>query len=97
MALGGLPSRLFEFRYLKGKINEEWDREFLDRFIANDREALISYSDEETYRDGGQGGFEIRTFISIAAACEGCKGELWYYAPIPIYAVGCTVAAISLN
>ena len=80
-----------------GKINEEWDREFLDRFVANDKEALISYTDEETYRDGGQGGFEIRTFISIAAACEGRKGELWYYAPIPIYAVGCTVAVISLH
>jgi 2,3-dihydroxyphenylpropionate 1,2-dioxygenase len=75
-----------------GKINEEWDREFLDRFINDRRDEMISYTDEETYRDGGQGGFEIRTFIAVAGATEGKKGELWYYAPIPIFAVGCTVA-----
>src|SRR5258707_1356443 len=44
-----------------GKINEAWDREFLRRWAANDREALLSYSDAEIYRDAGQGGFEIRT------------------------------------
>lgn len=79
-----------------GKINEDWDREFLDRFIANDRAALLSYSDEETYRDGGQGGFEIRTFIAIAGATEGTTGEVWFYAPIPIFAVGCTVATMAV-
>ena len=80
-----------------GKINEDWDREFLDRFIANDRTALLSYSDEETYRDGGQGGFEIRTFIAIAGATEGTTGEVWFYAPIPIFAVGCTVATMAVS
>ena len=80
-----------------GKINEEWDREFLDRFIRNDRDALLSYTDEETYRDGGQGGFEIRTFISVAAAADGAAGDIWCYEPIPIFAVGCTVAAMGIT
>jgi len=80
-----------------GKINEPWDREFLDRLMRNDREALLSYSDEETYRDGGQGGFEIRTFIAVAAAAAGL-GELQFYtAELPIFAVGCTVAKFSLT
>ena len=57
-----------------GTINEDWDREFLERWCANDREALCGYSDEETYRDGGQGGFEIRTFVVVAGACEGARG-----------------------
>ena len=69
-----------------GKINEAWDREFLDRWLRNDREALTSYSDEETLRDAGQGGFEIRTLISVAGACEGSSGELWFCEPIPIFA-----------
>jgi len=34
-----------------GKINESWDREFLRRWQANDKQALLSYSDEATYRD----------------------------------------------
>jgi aromatic ring-opening dioxygenase catalytic subunit (LigB family) len=80
-----------------GKINEEFDREFLERFVANDIEGLLSYTDDETYERAGQGGFEIRTFVAIAGACEGATGDLWFYAPIPIYAVGCTVAAMDVR
>ena len=80
-----------------GKINEAWDRDFLRRFLANDRAALVSYSDEETLRDAGQGGFEIRTFLTVAGATEGATGELLFYAPIPIFAVGCTVATMAVK
>ena len=80
-----------------GKINEEWDRQFLDHFVNNRRDSLLSYTDEETYRDAGQGGFEIRTFITVAGATEGATGDLWFYAPIPIFAVGCTVATMALQ
>jgi aromatic ring-opening dioxygenase catalytic subunit (LigB family) len=79
-----------------GKINEQWDREFLRRWQSNDKPAMLSYTDESTYREAGQGGFEIRTFISIAAAARG-RGELQYYRPIPIFAVGCTVATMSIG
>ena len=80
-----------------GKINEEWDREFLDRLMRQDKEALLSYTNEETYRDGGQGGFEIRTYIAAAAAAGG-KGDLQYYtAELPIFAVGCTVARFEIT
>jgi aromatic ring-opening dioxygenase catalytic subunit (LigB family) len=78
-----------------GKINEQWDREFLRRWQLNDKPAILSYTDEGTYRDAGQGGFEIRTFISIAAAARG-SGQIRYYRPIPIFAVGCTVATMSI-
>jgi 2,3-dihydroxyphenylpropionate 1,2-dioxygenase len=80
-----------------GVINESWDRDFLARFVANDRAALISYTDEDTLRDAGQGGFEIRTFLTVAGATEGARGELLFYAPIPIFAVGCTVATMSVR
>jgi hypothetical protein len=78
-----------------GKINEEWDREFLRRWQANDKPAMLSYTDEATYRDAGQGGFEIRTFISIASAAQGL-GKLQYYRPIPIFSVGCTIATMGI-
>ncbi len=79
-----------------GKINEEWDREFLDRLMRNDRDALLDYNDEDTYREAGQGGFEIRTFIAAAAAAGGA-GELQFYtAELPIFAVGCTVARFNI-
>ena len=79
-----------------GKINEAWDRDFLDRWARNDRDALLDYSDAATYRDAGQGGFEIRTFIAVAAAARG-RGEVRHYAPIPIFSVGCTVATMAIE
>jgi len=79
-----------------GKINEAWDKAFLDKWARADKDALLAYTDADTYREAGQGGFEIRTFISVAAAAGG-KGEVWYYAPIPIFAVGCTVGVMSVG
>ena len=80
-----------------GVINEAWDRAFLERFIANRRDELVAYTDEQTLRDAGQGGFEIRTFLTVAGATEGATGELLFYAPIPIFAVGCTVATMTVR
>ena len=79
-----------------GKINEAWDREFLRRWATNDRPAMLSYSDEDTLREAGQGGFEIRTFIGVAAAARG-TGRVLHYRPIPIFAVGCTVATMDIG
>lgn len=80
-----------------GVINEAWDRDFLQRFLENREADLTAYSDEETLRDAGQGGFEIRTFLSVAGATSGSTGELLFYAPIPIFAVGCTVATMEVG
>ena len=42
--------------------------------MRQDKDALLSYSDEDTYADAGQGGFEIRTFIAAAAAVAPVPG-----------------------
>lgn len=80
-----------------GKINEAWDREFLDRLSRFDKPSLLSYTDEETYRDGGQGGFEIRTYIAAAAAAGGPCEVQFFTAELPIFAVSCTVGRFSLS
>jgi len=80
-----------------GKINEPWDRDFLDRWTRNDREALLDFDDLTLYTDAGQGGFEIRTFIAVSAAAKGATGTVHFYAPIPIFAVGCTIATYDLT
>jgi 2,3-dihydroxyphenylpropionate 1,2-dioxygenase len=80
-----------------GKINVDWDREFLRRWSANDRAALTSYTDAETLRDAGQGGFEIRTLTAVAGACEGTSGEVWFCEPIPIFATSGFAAVMNLN
>ena len=58
-----------------GKINEAWDRDFLDRWVRNDREALLAYDDLTVYADAGQGGFEIRTFLAVSAAAAGSRAR----------------------
>ena len=44
------------------------------------------------YAEAGQGGFEIRTFVAVSGAAGGAPGTVHFYAPIPIFAVGCTAA-----
>ena len=79
-----------------GKINEAWDREFLDRWCRNEREELVGYDDLGVYAEAGQGGFEIRTFVAVSGAAAGASGTVHFYAPIPIFAVGCTVATYAV-
>jgi aromatic ring-opening dioxygenase catalytic subunit (LigB family) len=79
-----------------GKINESWDRDFLDRWCRNDKAALLDYDDTAVYAEAGQGGFEIRTFLTISAAARAATGTVHFYEPIPIFAVGCTVATYDL-
>ena len=78
-----------------GRINEAWDRDFLARWSRQDKAAMLAYDDQAIYADAGQGGYEIRTFIAAAAAAAG-PGTVHYYEPIPIYAVGCTVATMEI-
>jgi 2,3-dihydroxyphenylpropionate 1,2-dioxygenase len=78
-----------------GKINEAWDREFMARWSRNDRDALIAYTDREIYRDAGQGGFEIRTFIALAAAARG-PGTVRHFQPIPIFSTSCTIGVMAI-
>jgi glutathione S-transferase len=79
-----------------GTINVTWDREFLERWARNDRAALLDYTDEATYSEGGQGGYEIRTFIAAAGVAEGSCGQIWCYEPIPQFATGCTIGVMNL-
>jgi len=84
-----------------GKINEPWDREFLDKWSRSDKDAMLAYDDATSYADAGQGAFEIRTFIAAAAAAQvpggpPSVGTVHFYAPIPIFAVGCTVATMAV-
>lgn len=79
-----------------GKINEAWDRDFLDRWCRNDKEALLDYDDLTVYADAGQGGFEIRAFLAVSAAANGASGTVRFFEPVPIFAVGCTVADYQL-
>ena len=48
-------------------------------------------------RDAGQGGFEIRTFVAARRRGARARATVRFYAPIPIFAVGCTVALMAVE
>ena len=78
-----------------GKLNIEFDRAFVDDFLANDSARMTSYSDEEIVASAGPGGREIRSWIVAAAAAGGKKGEVLCFEPIPAYAVtGCIATLV---
>ena len=79
-----------------GKINAEWDQEFLARWVAHDEEAMTSYHDAEVLSVAGHGGFEIRTSIAVAGAAGG-KGDIRFYKPIPVFACGCLIAIMEIK
>lgn len=66
------------------------------RLRRADKKALLSYTDEATCREGGQGAFEIRTYIAAAAAAGGPLHLQFYTAELPIFAVGCTVGRFDI-
>ncbi len=77
-----------------GKINLDWDKEFIDQILNTRKEALLSYRDAPTYAVAGQGAYEMRTSICVAAACEGVVGELLFFEPIPVFATTCIIATL---
>lgn len=80
-----------------GRVAIEWDKEFLDAMVGNRRKDLIRYTDEEIERDGGPGGHEIRTWITVAGACEGSTGTLDFYTPLPSFAIGGAVIDMNIE
>ena len=79
-----------------GKINEEFDRDFMERWCSEGVNTMLDYNDAQVYADAGQGGFEIRTFVSIAGAAQGL-GTIHFMEPIPIFATTCVVASKALS
>jgi aromatic ring-opening dioxygenase catalytic subunit (LigB family) len=79
-----------------GKINADWDEDFLQRWSNHDVAAMTSYSDEEILADAGGGALEIRTSIAVAGAAGG-KGDIIFYKPVPIFACGCLIATMSIH
>lgn len=79
-----------------GQLNVDWDRAFLEDFLAHRRDALTRYTEDEIERDAGPGGHEIRAWIVVSAATEGALGETLCFEPIPAYAITGCIATLQV-
>ena len=73
-----------------GDINEAWDREVIDMLRRADAKALSSWP-QDKIDAGGNGGNEIRTWISAAALSGDTEANLWIYRIEPLWFLGVTV------
>jgi aromatic ring-opening dioxygenase catalytic subunit (LigB family) len=78
-----------------GRVSEEFDREFLQHFVSGDRDGLTQFTDEEIESLAGNGGHEIRNWLTVRGALPSATVEVLYYEPIPAWLVGASVARLS--
>ena len=72
-----------------GHINPEWDRWVLDTIADGRGDELAALTWSQIERDGGNGGQEIRNWISVLAAVPGVKGDILVYEPVKEWLTGC--------
>jgi len=72
-----------------GHINPDWDRWVLGTIADRRGEELAMLTWEQIERDGGNGGQEIRNWISVLGAMPGVKGEVLAYEPVREWLTGC--------
>ena len=73
-----------------GRIDEEWDGRVIDLLCAGNAGSLSEWSNEGIL-EGGNGGNEIRNWISAAAAAGDTPADLLIYEAEPMWFLGVTV------
>jgi aromatic ring-opening dioxygenase catalytic subunit (LigB family) len=79
-----------------GNINVEFDRAFLRLFEEGRSQEFGRHTDAEIETQAGPGAHEIRTWIALAGAVEGAKGEVLAYEPVKAWATGCALASLAV-
>jgi 2,3-dihydroxyphenylpropionate 1,2-dioxygenase len=79
-----------------GKINVEFDREFLRMIETGSAEEFTRYDDAEIEAEAGPGAHEIRTWVALAGALGGVKAEVLAYEPVKAWATGCALAKFNV-
>ncbi|NDL60348.1 2,3-dihydroxyphenylpropionate 1,2-dioxygenase [Phytoactinopolyspora mesophila] len=74
-----------------GSVNEEFDRDFLDRLESGDPARLTDYTQEQIDA-AGNGAHEIRTWL-VTAGAAGVPFDTLVYEPVPAWLTGTALAA----
>ncbi len=78
-----------------GKINVEFDREFLRMIHEGSVQEFARYEDSKVEAEAGPGAHEIRTWVALAGALRGIKAEILAYEPVKAWATGCALACFN--
>ncbi|MGH6992362.1 MAG: hypothetical protein ACRED8_00505 [Caulobacteraceae bacterium] len=72
----------------EGRINQAFDRRFLEMMCQGRFAELAQIGVEELEREAGNGGLELASWLFAAGAVPGAGGEILYYQPIPEWITG---------
>lgn len=79
----------------EGRVNETWDRWFLDMLASGRGAGLSKLTNEQILADAGNGGLEVNAWIALAGAVPDASGECLFYESIPAWASG--MAGMAFN
>jgi hypothetical protein len=71
-----------------GEINAEFDKNFLDKFVAGDFETLYSLDSDWVIEEAGNGAAEIRNWLITAQAARSKSGRQLAYEPVKAWKTG---------
>lgn len=72
----------------EGRVNEAWDRWFMDMLARGQGLGLSQLTNEQIRADAGNGGLEVTAWIALAGAVPNASGECLFYEAIPAWASG---------
>lgn len=78
-----------------GKVGEEFDKHVLGLIAQGNAKELSKLTYEEILIGAGNGGQEIRNWITVMGAMDGYRGKVLYYEPIAAWVTG--MAAVAMD
>jgi 2'-aminobiphenyl-2,3-diol 1,2-dioxygenase, large subunit len=82
--------------YPESRVNEAFDRAFLEAIEHGALESWRSRSAAEIERDAGNGGLEIMSWLAVLAAAPGARAQITYYEPMLAWMTGMGGAVLQL-
>jgi protocatechuate 4,5-dioxygenase beta chain/2'-aminobiphenyl-2,3-diol 1,2-dioxygenase large subunit len=86
LATGGLSHWLCDPQ--EGRVNVEFDREFIATLIGGRGAELAELTQEQLLERGGNGALELTAWIFLAGCLPHARGECVYYEPMPQWITG---------
>lgn len=76
----------------QGRVNSEFDQEFMARIVNGDSAWLRALDDQTISAQAGNGGHELRNWVTTRGCAEGFIGKACFYEAIPSWFAGYGIA-----
>ena len=78
-----------------GRINEQFDRDVLDKLVRGRRDELTNLTTEQIEQQAGNGAQELRNWVALLGALPDRKAEVLVYEPVAKWLTGIAIVAFN--